>query len=61
MKLYRVWRGVDSQGGNLGWSYTYDYTQAMQCYSQGLVVYELGEDEDKWTTIMFDTSEVCSD
>ena len=59
MKLYRVWRGQDETGGNLGYSFTYDYRQAMQCYAQGLVVHELATDEDKWTTIMFTEAEIA--
>ncbi len=62
MKLYRVWRGMDSQGSNLGFAYTFDYQQAIDAYRQGLVVYEaecrtIDQKEYDWTTITIPIAE----
>lgn len=62
MKLYRVWRGMDSQGNNLGYAYTFDYQQAIDAYRQGLVVYETEArttepKESDWTTITLPVTE----
>ncbi len=58
MKLYRIWRGQDEFGNNLGYAWTYDYKQALTAYSNGFIVHELPTEEDKWTTIMFNEGEV---
>lgn len=58
MKLYRIWRGKDELGGDLGYAWTYDFKQALAAYGMGLVVHELPTEEDKWTTIMFNEAEI---